>query len=122
MSSLKPLLSAQMPISFAGTDFTFDGVAYRCSRCGETVRDDCIRGDVVRFIESVVDVNGETACGCGQKDVFRFRVRSDAVMQLFTPDGLYGIQLGQPLTLRERFKDRCRGIRQTIMKYIGRAP
>lgn len=122
MTSLKPLLSTQMPITFAGTDFTFDGVAYSCSRCGKPVTDDCIRGDVIRFIESVADVSGETACDCGQKDLFRFRIRSDAVIQLYTPDGLYGVQLGQPLTLRERLTDRCRRIWQSIAKCLGRTP
>lgn len=98
---MKPILSAQLPITFAGTDFSFDRLSYTCTRCGTKISGESVKGDVIRAIETVAEINGEAACTCGNRELFRFRVRSDATIQIFGAYGWQTYDVTRPETFTE---------------------
>lgn len=81
------LLSEQLPLTFKGTDFSFDEMTCRCSKCNVVIPDDLLSATVTRVIESLAEIKGEAACPCGEVEKFTYRVRSDATMQVLTLEG-----------------------------------
>lgn len=83
----REILSAQLPVTFLGTDFSFDELSCSCPDCDAVIPDEFVTGTVIRVIEPMAEIRAVSSCVCGRVTSYALRVRSDAMMQILGPDG-----------------------------------